>query len=134
MAGADVAQSELGYTGKSIKVAVMDTGIDYDHPDLGGCFGRAAVLSWVGTLSVMTIMPMILLPAITVPSPILSDDCNGHGTHVAGIIGASGAVTGVAPEVTLARTVSLVVKAPLLMMLCWLPWSAPTRIKCRCSI
>jgi minor extracellular serine protease Vpr len=35
MTGADVAQSELGYTGTGIKVAVMDTGIDYDHPDLG---------------------------------------------------------------------------------------------------
>src|SRR5213075_1592787 len=28
------------------------------------------------------------------------DDCAGHGTHVAGIIGANGAVKGVAPGVT----------------------------------
>jgi minor extracellular serine protease Vpr len=34
-----------------------------------------------------------------VPGPD-PDDCNGHGTHVAGIVGASGGVTGVAPEVT----------------------------------
>lgn len=39
MTGADVAQSELGYTGAGIKLAVVDTGIDYHHPDLGGCFG-----------------------------------------------------------------------------------------------
>ena len=39
MTGADVAQQELGLTGRGVRVAVMDSGIDYDHPDLGGCFG-----------------------------------------------------------------------------------------------
>jgi subtilisin family serine protease len=36
MTGADVAQSELGFTGEGLKVAIIDTGVDYDHPDLGG--------------------------------------------------------------------------------------------------
>ncbi len=36
MTGADKAQDDLGYTGKGVKVAVMDTGIDVDHADLGG--------------------------------------------------------------------------------------------------
>src|SRR5262245_49504304 len=39
MTGVDIAQNELGLTGRSVRVAVMDTGIDYNHPDLGGCFG-----------------------------------------------------------------------------------------------
>jgi subtilisin family serine protease len=34
-----------------------------------------------------------------VPDPY-PDDCNGHGSHVAGIVGADGAVVGVAPDVT----------------------------------
>ncbi|WP_052436561.1 hypothetical protein [Georgenia sp. SUBG003] len=36
MTGADVAQSELGFTGEGVKVGVIDSGIDYDHPDFGG--------------------------------------------------------------------------------------------------
>ena len=36
MTGADIAQNSLGFNGTGIKVAVMDTGLDYDHADLGG--------------------------------------------------------------------------------------------------
>src|SRR5262245_9557954 len=39
MTGVDIAQNELGLTGRGVRVAIMDSGIDYDHPDLGGCFG-----------------------------------------------------------------------------------------------
>lgn len=28
-----------GFTGKGVRIAVVDTGIDYKHPSLGGCFG-----------------------------------------------------------------------------------------------
>jgi minor extracellular serine protease Vpr len=95
MTGADVARSELGLTGRGIRVAVMDTGIDYHHPDLGGCFGPGCrvEVGWdfVGDAFDGTNLPM---------PDSNPDDCNGHGTHVAGIVGASGEVTGVAPEVT----------------------------------
>ena len=111
MTGADVAQDTLGYTGAGVRVAVIDTGVDYHHPDLGGCFGEGCrvVIGWdfVGD----TFNPIATdgsLPAATVnagfqpvPQPDADpDDCGGHGTHVAGIVGANGAVTGVAPDVT----------------------------------
>lgn len=100
MTGADFAQNNLGLTGDGIRVAVMDTGIDYNHPDLGGCFGPGCRVAtgwdFVGDA--------FSGPASTpVPDPD-PDDCNGHGTHVSGIVGASpagpGGVKGVAPSVT----------------------------------
>ncbi len=102
MTGADVAQSELGYTGAGIKVAVVDTGIDYDHPDLGGCFGPGCRVAYgydlVGDAYNADSTSASYNP---VPMPDEDpDDCAGHGTHVAGIIGANGTVKGVAPEVT----------------------------------
>lgn len=102
MTGASVAQSELGYTGQGIKVAVMDTGVDYDHPDLGGGFGPGykVFTGWdfVGdAFNADTTSP--LYNPVTVPDND-PDDCGGHGSHVAGIIGANGTVKGVAPDVT----------------------------------
>ncbi len=102
MTGADIAQSELGYTGAGVKVAVMDTGIDYDHPDLGGCFGPGCRVAYgydfVGDAYNADPAAASYNP-VPLPDPD-PDDCAGHGTHVAGIIGANGAVKGVAPDVT----------------------------------
>ncbi|WSA78753.1 S8 family serine peptidase [Streptomyces sp. NBC_01799] len=61
-----------GYTGKGVKVAVLDTGIDINHPDFAGLID--------GTTS--------FVPGETVT------DVNGHGTHVAGTIVGSGAASG----------------------------------------
>lgn len=102
MTGADIAQSELGFSGQGIKVAVMDTGVDYNHPDLGGCFGpgcRVAVgWDFVGdAFNADPSSPLYNPTPAPDPNP---DDCNGHGTHVAGIVGANGSVKGVAPGVT----------------------------------
>ena len=101
MTGADIAQSELGLSGHGVKVAVIDTGIDYDHPDLGGCFGRGCRVEkgydFVGDdFNADPSDPAYNPVAVPDNDP---DDCNGHGTHVSGIIGASGAIKGVAPRV-----------------------------------
>ena len=102
MTGADIAQSTLGFTGRGVHVAVVDSGIDYDHPDLGGCFGRGCRVStgydFVGD-DYDDFESHPNWQPVPHPDP-LPDDCNGHGTHVAGIIGANGLVKGVAPEVT----------------------------------
>src|SRR5574340_478468 len=108
--GADIAQNEVGYTGKGIKVAVMDTGIDYGHPDLGGD-GVARSNSTVFPTDRVAYGYDLVGDAFNADStspyynPVTTpdaypDDCYGHGTHVAGIIGANGTVVGVAPEVT----------------------------------
>jgi minor extracellular serine protease Vpr len=97
MTQADIARNELGLTGQGIRVAIIDTGVDYDHPDLGGCFGPGCRVEggwdFVGDAYDATTNP------VPVPDP-LPDDCNGHGTHVAGILGADGGIEGVAPGVT----------------------------------
>ncbi len=96
--GADIAQSELGLTGRGVRVAVIDTGVDYDHPDLGGCFGPGCRVAKGYDLVGDAFNADDDVP-IVAPDPF-PDDCNGHGTHVAGIVGAHGGITGVAPGVT----------------------------------
>jgi minor extracellular serine protease Vpr len=102
MTGASVANSELGFTGKGVKVAIMDTGIDYDHPDLGGGFGPGYKVftgyDFVGDAFNADSTSPLYNPVTTPDND--PDDCGGHGTHVAGIVGANGTVKGVAPDVT----------------------------------
>ncbi len=94
-----------GWDGTGVKVGIIDTGVDYDHPDLGGAFGPGNKVAYgfdfVGDDYNAAGSGDALIP---VPDDD-PDDCNGHGTHVAGITGAKeaapGGVTGVAPEVTL---------------------------------
>jgi subtilisin family serine protease len=100
MTGADIAQSALGLIGRGVTVAVMDTGIDYQHPDLGGCFGPGCRVNAGFDLVGDNFDSSSSDPAKQVPHPDPNpDDCNGHGTHVSGIIGADGGVRGVAPGV-----------------------------------
>lgn len=109
MTGADVAQNELGLDGAGIRVAVMDTGVDFDHPDFGGsgtngstAFPTARVVAgwdFVGDAFNADASAASYNPVATPDAN--PDDCGGHGTHVAGIIGANGAVKGVAPAVSI---------------------------------
>ncbi|KAG5637467.1 hypothetical protein DXG03_004438, partial [Asterophora parasitica] len=75
----------LGITGKGVKIGIIDTGIDYTHPSLGAGFGKGKKViggyDFVGDNYDGTNTP--------VPDPDPLDQCAGHGTHVAGIIGAN---------------------------------------------
>src|SRR5918994_1340650 len=103
MTGADIVRTCLGFDGTGIKVGVMDTGIDWNHPDVGGCFGPGCRVAtgwdFVGDAFNASDATAPIDPTLNPdPNP---DDCNGHGTHVSGIVGASGRIKGVAPGVTL---------------------------------
>jgi minor extracellular serine protease Vpr len=104
MTGADVAQNELGLNGKGVRVGIIDTGIDYDHADLGGDGIARSDSSHFPNSRVVTGWDFVgddfdgITNLVPKPDP-RPDDCAGHGTHVAGIVGASGFVTGVAPKV-----------------------------------
>ncbi|ASI98849.1 S8 family serine peptidase [Thermococcus celer] len=78
--GADTVWNSLGYDGSGVVVAIVDTGIDANHPDLKG-----KVIGWYDAVNGRS-------------TPY---DDQGHGTHVAGIVAGTGSVNsqyiGVAP-------------------------------------
>lgn len=68
--------------GTGTTLAIVDTGIDYTNPSLGGAFGEGH---------------KVVAGHDFVNGDDDPADDNGHGTHVAGIAAGSGEVTGVAP-------------------------------------
>ncbi|KAJ3290734.1 hypothetical protein HDU79_002998 [Rhizoclosmatium sp. JEL0117] len=109
--GVNDARNNLGLTGKGVKVAVIDTGVYYLHPALGGGFGPgfkvAKGYDFVGDNWHYTDAPQ--------PDDDPLDNCSdeSHGTHVAGIVAGDGrnitdpalaptfAFSGVAPDATI---------------------------------
>jgi subtilisin family serine protease len=94
--GVDKLHAE-GYTGKGITIAVLDTGVDYLNPALGGCFGPGCKIpagyDYVGDDYDGSNTP--------VPDDDPFTSCSPHGTHVSGIIGANEnefGFRGVAPD------------------------------------
>jgi subtilisin family serine protease len=74
-----------GVTGKGFRVAIVDSGVDYTHPALGGCFGPGCLVEagydFIGDNYIPNVNPIA-------PDDDPMDNCVGHGTHVAGTIAA----------------------------------------------
>ena len=73
--------------GDGVRIAVLDTGIDNQHPDLRDCIDEDAATS-----------------KLPLDSRMLDE--NGHGTHIAGIIAGSGRASGgtysgISPDATI---------------------------------
>lgn len=123
--GAETLQG-MGVTGKGVRVAVLDSGIDYTHASLGGAGTAAAYAAAWGTsladprnTTTDGLFPTAKIiggydfvgegwtggadspPLAPDPDPIAAPDLGtfgGHGTHVADIIGGK---DGVAPDTKL---------------------------------
>ncbi len=75
-------------TGKDQTVCIIDTGINFSHSDLGGCFGNNNASSTCKIIGGWN----------TFLNNNNISDLNGHGTHVSGIVAANGSIRGVAPD------------------------------------
>jgi len=73
-------------TGEGVTIAIIDTGIDHTHADLGGCFGEGCKV--VGGYDFVN----------EDEDPM---DDQGHGTHCAATAAGNGVLKGVAPDAKL---------------------------------
>ncbi|WP_117161570.1 S8 family serine peptidase [Paraliobacillus sp. X-1268] len=83
----EVTQESLSYTGKGVKIGVIDTGIDYQHPDLEKNYKGG--------------FDLVDMDADPMETQVEQGLSTIHGTHVAGIIAANGKMKGVAPDADL---------------------------------
>ena len=79
--GTEIPRTD-GIDGTGIKIAIIDTGVDFNHPDLFGWGSDGKVIGGYNFIQPDE-LPM---------------DTNGHGTKVAGVIAADGNTFGVAPK------------------------------------
>ena len=79
--GTDIPRMD-GIDGSGIKIAVIDTGVDFNHPDLFGWGPDGKVIGGYNFIHENQ-LPL---------------DTNGHGTQVAGVIAADGEIIGIAPK------------------------------------
>ncbi len=103
--GAPSAWQDAGATGDGVKIAILDSGIDYTHADFGGPGTPAAYDDNDPTVIEPGTFPTAKVvagwdfvgddyfPTGGSPTPVPDPDpldCDGHGSHVAGIAAGAG--------------------------------------------
>ena len=99
MIGATPSEAHRRATGRGVTVGIIDTGVDASHPDIGPNFSRQ--LSRNFTMDIPAVDGPCEVPTCIDPPNV---DDNGHGTHVAGSVGAARnglGIGGVAPDATI---------------------------------
>ena len=101
---------DLGFTGRDVGIAVIDTGIDGTHPDL--CaeveFCHDTPVKTVQNVKILGRQSLSPEPVVVLEDQVSTDTSSGHGTHVAGIAAGLGVASveegryrGVAPDARL---------------------------------
>jgi subtilisin family serine protease len=75
----------LGIKGKGMKIGIIDTGVDYNHPSLGGGFGPGFKVAGGYSLVDDNWDPSGSIPPVPGPDPLTTCFASGHGTHVSGL-------------------------------------------------
>lgn len=79
--------SNFAAPGKRIRIAILDTGFDCNHPDFINMGGTSPDSAFGGQLSFA--LSRALVPTTAANSACPWQDDNGHGTHLAGLVAAA---------------------------------------------